>query len=168
VTDSAFWRFSLAFYSQAGVPDACLELQDAHGVDVNVLLYLLFLARSSRRLEDDDLDRIETLATEWREAVVRPLRQVRRRLRATVGPLEPTATAGLRNDVKRIELQAERLQQLTMETLAAPATLGVPDTALRSCAAHNLGLYAKRLGRTQTHAFEPILGLFLASHTSGA
>ena len=34
-----FWRFSLTYYGQPGVSDACIALQDGCGVDVNLLLY---------------------------------------------------------------------------------------------------------------------------------
>src|ERR1700680_2972326 len=40
---SPFWRFSLRFYRQPGVADACIALQDARGVDVNILLFFLWL-----------------------------------------------------------------------------------------------------------------------------
>src|SRR5271170_5952237 len=37
-TETPFWRFSLNFYRQADVSDACIALQDTCGVDVNLLL----------------------------------------------------------------------------------------------------------------------------------
>ena len=39
---SPFWRFSLRFYRQPRVADACIALQEESGVDVNLLLYLLW------------------------------------------------------------------------------------------------------------------------------
>ena len=41
---SPFWKFSLGYYRGAGVSEACLELQDRCGVDVNVVLFLLWMA----------------------------------------------------------------------------------------------------------------------------
>jgi uncharacterized protein (TIGR02444 family) len=40
--DGPHWRFSLAVYGRAGVPPACLKLQDNLGLDVNMLLLALF------------------------------------------------------------------------------------------------------------------------------
>jgi uncharacterized protein (TIGR02444 family) len=37
--DSGFWRFSLSFYGDEQVAEACLLLQDEAAADVNVLLY---------------------------------------------------------------------------------------------------------------------------------
>src|SRR5258708_13954699 len=45
---SPFWRFSLRFYRRPGVADACIALQDGCGVDVNILLFLLWLALARR------------------------------------------------------------------------------------------------------------------------
>lgn len=144
--DSPFWQFSLALYRQPGVPDACLQLQDESGADVNVMFYVLFLARNGRRIGAEDLHRIETLAGAWREDIVKPLRQVRRRLKSPPSGFRDDLTEQLRSEVKRIELEAERLQQLALERLPAAAEIGVPDADLGCCAAHNLGIYTNRLG----------------------
>ena len=42
--NTPFWRFSLNFYRQPGVSDACIALQDGCGIDVNLLLFLFWLA----------------------------------------------------------------------------------------------------------------------------
>jgi len=47
--ESPFWRFSLRFYSRPGVAAACLALQDEAGADVNLMLFLLFLAKTTHR-----------------------------------------------------------------------------------------------------------------------
>ena len=47
---SPFWQFSLAFYRQPGVADACIRLQEEAGVDVNLLLFLLWQASLKRGL----------------------------------------------------------------------------------------------------------------------
>ena len=49
--ETPFWRFSLHFYRQPGVSDACIALQDGCGVDVNLLLFLLWLADEGQLLE---------------------------------------------------------------------------------------------------------------------
>ena len=42
---SPFWRFSLQFYRLPKVADACIALQEEAGVDVNLLLFLLWQAQ---------------------------------------------------------------------------------------------------------------------------
>jgi uncharacterized protein (TIGR02444 family) len=122
---ASFWSFSLAFYARPGVAELCLDLQDGFGVDVNMLLYLLWQATRRRRLDAGEVGRVAALVADWRQHVVLPLRQTRRFLK-TPAPSWPAAEAhALRERVKAAELQAERLQQETMERelagLGAPA-----------------------------------------------
>mgnify|MGYP001402884278 CR=1 FL=1 len=163
----SFWDFSLAFYALPGVPDACLELQDRAGVDVNVMLYLLYAALEGRMLAPADVERIEAVARPWRQAVVVPLRSVRRALKEPVGAFEPARSAALRSDVKRIELAAERLQQEALEALVPPVALGSPQSDPVACAGNNLRLYAQRLPCWQAQPAERILASF-AAYAGGA
>lgn len=157
---SAFWAFSLAFYARPDVPDACLALQDHAGADVNVLLYLLHLARSGRRLDATDVERIESAVAAWREGVVRPLRGVRRLLKAPPTGFDDAATAELRSQLKRIELEAERLQQLVLERDLPADTVGHAHDDAAECARRNVGLYAGRLGGFPPAAVETLLRRF--------
>lgn len=167
-TTAGFWDFSLAFYALPGVAEDCLELQDRGGLDVNVLLYLLHVARHGRRLGADDVARIEALTAPWREAVVVPLRGVRRVLKGRIGVFEPQASARLRSEVKRIELAAERQQQETLEQLAAPQSLGTPCDDALACARTHLELYGRGLDRSLAETTERILARFAAFSAQGA
>jgi uncharacterized protein (TIGR02444 family) len=161
------WHFSLAFYRRPGVADACLALQDAAGVDVNVMLYLLYLAARGRGVHADDMGRIESVAAVWRDAVVVPLREIRRKLKAPLGEFAPAVTCGLRDDVKRIELAAERIEQQALESLIA---LGAtqPDVGERLTLAHaNMSAYADRLGPLPAEPLQTILDAFSQYQQSG-
>lgn len=160
MSESAFWRFSLDFYARPAVAPLCLALQDECGADVNVLLYLLFAAANTRALDDTDLDAIESVANEWRTAVVLPLRTLRRRLRHPVGVFPVERTEPLRSDIKRIELAAERLQQETLEQHVPVDTLGHEAATAMQAARINLALYARRLGAGATAAMAPLNALF--------
>jgi len=144
MSDSAFWRFSLAFYSRPGVADACIALQDACGADVNVALYLLFLALDGRVIETNDMTRIIAVAAPWNDAVVLPLRSVRRRMKGGGAGLPAPRAEALRTEVKRIELQAEHLLQEALETLGRTAQFALqrhsPDVAAKTNLAHYAGL----------------------------
>ena len=56
---SSFWRFSLRFYRQSEVADACIALQEQAGVDVNLLLFLLWHATQKRALSQADVAQLE-------------------------------------------------------------------------------------------------------------
>jgi uncharacterized protein (TIGR02444 family) len=141
--DSAFWRFSLRFYALPDVAPACLALQDEAGVDVNLLLLLLFLAEKGRAVSRDDVARLDAAIAPWRGDVVEPLRALRRRLKTGVGDFPPGASEGLRNMVKKVELEAERLEQGRLESAAL--SLGKP-VARDAAARANLSAYEAYLG----------------------
>jgi uncharacterized protein (TIGR02444 family) len=158
-SDSAFWRFSLRFYALPDVAPACIVLQDEAGVDVNLLLFLLFLADLGRAVTKDDVVRLNRDIAPWREHVVEPLRALRRRLKTGVGDFPPASSEGLRNIVKKIELEAERLEQARLEAHAS--TIGKPAT--RDAAARaNLAAYADHLGGMPAAPKDVVLKAFFA------
>ena len=133
---SPFWRFSLHFYRQPKVADTCIALQEEAGVDVNLLLFLLWQATRKRAFTAAEVAEIERRVGAWREMTVIPLRTLRRALKSPP-PLIAVATAELfRTKVKAVELEAERLQQEAMYQLADASPPGrevsSPDEAARA------------------------------------
>src|SRR6202051_1954340 len=102
---SPFWRFSLGFYRQPGVADACIALQDDCGVDVNVLLFFLWLATTRRRIGTDEAEAVCAKAGPWRDDVVVPLRQLRRRLKEGAPLIERNEAELFRTKIKAVELE---------------------------------------------------------------
>ena len=111
---SPFWRFSLGFYRQPGVAEACITLQEESGADVNLLLFLLWHAAQQRRLSGQEIERLEREIGAWRDRAVIPLRAIRRALKSPPGLVEAGAAEAFRTRIKAIELEAERLQQEAM------------------------------------------------------
>jgi uncharacterized protein (TIGR02444 family) len=138
--DSPFWRFSLGFYRQPGVSEACIALQDEAGVDVNILLFLLWNATLGRTLENGAVAELERKIGPLRDATVIPLRTLRRALRTPPAAVEPGAAEAFRTHVKRVELEAERLQQQTMYELAVRMTFGAAS-APGEAARQNIAAY---------------------------
>jgi uncharacterized protein (TIGR02444 family) len=163
---SAFWRFSLRFYAVPGVGPACIELQDRCGVDVNVLLFLLFLAESGRVINHEEAARIDAGVRAWREAVVAPLRAARRSLRAPISAADREAVEALRANVKRIELEAERIQQETLERTYPAAGTGRSAGSRAAAARANLAAYGACLGRLPDELLAPLLQAFDAAHAA--
>lgn len=155
-----FWRFSLALYGRPGVPPACLALQDEAGIDVNVLLFVLFLADRGRRLDATDVARIDAMTAAWRADVVRPLRGVRRALKDRPAPFGGQTTEALRTRVKRIELESERIQQETIEAAFPAARTGAPEPSREAAARANVAAYAAVAGTLPDAAVRLILDAF--------
>jgi uncharacterized protein (TIGR02444 family) len=145
---SPFWRFSLAFYRRPGVGEACIQLQDGCAVDVNLLLFLLWLASAKRRLSADEVRAVDDKARGWRELTVLPLRAMRRTLKGNAPLVEAGLAEAYRSRIKGVELEAERLQQEALYALAESTSLGVPDALSPDAAARaNIAAYQAVLGR---------------------
>ena len=146
---SPFWRFSLRFYRQPGVADACIALQDGDGVDVNLLLFFLWLATAKRRVPPDAAKASCAKATPWRDDVVAPLRTLRRRLKDGSSLIERNAVEFFRIRIKAVELESERLQQEALFALAdGLATESAPT--VEAAARANVAAYERALARTFT------------------
>ena len=152
-----FWRYSLKFYGQAGVSDACIALQDGCGVDVNLLLYLFWLASEGRQVTADDVKMLDDKVKSWRELTIMPIRDVRRRLKGARTFIDPAKQEALRDEVKVAELEAERLQQegLYAVTQSGPplGTAAEPGIAARA----NIAALAGALGKTFPKASVDVL-----------
>src|SRR5690625_400807 len=108
----SFWDFSLKVYSTRQVPSSCIELQDSIGLDVNVLLLsLLAVMVKQRQLTTQELSDADRFVQSWRDEVVKPIRAIRRRLKPGVEPIPVAISEPLRDDIKKVELDSEYLQQ---------------------------------------------------------
>ena len=137
------WDFSLRIYGDEATQHACLALQDAHGADVNVALYLLWRASHGETLREDAVRAVDQAVEAWRTAVVAPLRAIRRAMKdAPLGP-PPADRERLRSRVKALELEAEKTEQsLLADLVLVPAREAAsPGVAATS----NLGAYAATL-----------------------
>ena len=114
---NSLWDFSLKIYAQSGVAEQCLALQDDFGVDVNLLLWSLWLEQRGQQLSSELLARAETRVADWSQQAVQPLRALRRKLKAQFGQGDGAREA-VRQAIKAAELEAERYQQLQLEQLS--------------------------------------------------
>ena len=139
--ETPFWRFSLAVYGRPGVAEACLELQDRHALDVNLLLYCCWAGSRGRRLSAAEMGELIAAVGPWHEAVVRPLRAVRRWLKdQDVAPAD--LAQGLRREIKARELDAEKIEQSILSSrLGVGEGRGSPGVA-----AANLQTYLRAVG----------------------
>ena len=146
-TETPFWRFSLKFYRQAGVSDACIALQDSLGIDVNLLLFLFWLASDDRKLSSDEVKMLDDNVRDWRTLTIVPIRDARRKLKGAVTLVEPGRQEAFRNKVKAVELEAERLQQEALFGLTRTGPLGgeapPQDAARANIAAYETALDAR-------------------------
>ncbi len=123
-----FWDWAIAAYARPGAAEACLQLQDDHAQSVPFLLWAAWAAQDGRVLSPATLALGAAVAAAWDEAAVHPLRQVRRGLKAHLLGLPDAAREAVRQQVKAVELAAERalieaLDAMTVPTGPAPMPL---------------------------------------------
>jgi uncharacterized protein (TIGR02444 family) len=134
----ALWGFSLAFYALPGVAAALITLQDRDGFDVNLMLFALWLGISGHgRISCDGLAAADRAIANTRSEIVEPLRALRRRLKN-----DPDADVQrLRDGVKVLELEAEKLVQHRLARLTGRPGPETSADARRASAHANLALY---------------------------
>jgi uncharacterized protein (TIGR02444 family) len=144
---SPFWRFSLRLYRRPEVADACIALQESAGVDVNLLLFLLWHATLKRMFSAAEVADLEERIRAWRDATVIPLRAVRRALKTPPSLVAAGTAEAFRTKIKAVELEAERLQQEAMYALAGPIPLGSAAPSAAAAARANIAAYAAILSK---------------------
>lgn len=124
-----FWDFSNRIYRKRDVSLCCLSLQDLYGLDVNLLLFACWHARSRGLFEPALVEKALTFSSTWADHVVKPLRGARRWMKTQ---METSKAAHeevlgeevlgedfhrLREQIKALELQSEKFQEHTLESM---------------------------------------------------
>lgn len=132
------WDFSNRVYRKANVSQCCLTLQDHYGLDVNLLLFACWHARSRGLIERTLVEKALTFSSTWADQVVKPLRGARRWMKTqTDGDLGEDFQK-LREEIKALELRCERFQEHTLEALVTGPRL-VPSVEMQiASAVYNL------------------------------
>ena len=112
---SDLWSFSLHTYAQPGVEAACLTLQ-AQGLNVCLLLCGLWLAERGVACSEQRLQQLREVVEPWDMEVVAPLRALRTQWKTTARA--DAELNALREQIKALELEAERQLLLRLERLA--------------------------------------------------
>jgi uncharacterized protein (TIGR02444 family) len=121
--DSRLWPAALDLYGRPGVAEACLDLQDRHGIDVDMVLVALWLAGEGAALDRARVKALEQAVERFRHEVVVRLRDARRALKRQLaeasGPAgrHPELARALRERLQSLEIDLERLELLTLEAL---------------------------------------------------
>lgn len=119
------WEWVLEAYARPGVPEACLTLQDTYGQNTPYLLWAVY----AEAADPAQLKAAAKAAMDWDRTALTPLRGARRALKAPLHPFADHAREALREEVKGLELAAERLLLETLADLSEPGRGGAPALA---------------------------------------
>lgn len=124
------WDWSIRAWDATGVQVAALDLQDAQGQCVPLLLWAAWAAQTGRTPDEETVEAACDTARVWVETTIAPLRQVRRALKTRMPDMNDAAREAVRAQVKTVELEAERRLLDALEALSpaqgGPATPILP------------------------------------------
>lgn len=141
---AGLWDYALALYARPGVAAGCLALQDAHGIDVPLMLAAIWAGSRGIPLDAAGIAALRQAVAPWQAQVVHPLRAVRRGLKLGPPPAPDAATEALRQAIAAAELEAERIELRVLEAALAPRpaqadTLRIRENLAALLAGHGLG-----------------------------
>lgn len=157
-------------YRRAGVAEACLWLQDRHGVDVSFFLFLIWAGIGRGALERERFERALAFSREWSENVVARLRAARRWMKAAghepLAGVSRDSVRSLRDQIAERERGAEKLQLEALEHLVGglPAARQEPAAA-RDAARANVRRYLSLLAVADEGEIESRLATILDGAT---
>jgi uncharacterized protein (TIGR02444 family) len=125
--ENDFWKFSLAVYQKPGVEDECLALQVRFNVDVNILLFCVWLGTERIALGEKEFAAIDAQVERWHQAVVRPLRAVRQSMKL-LPEQSRQECSDLRKMVASAELRAEQLEEALLVESAGEIAHGSAES----------------------------------------
>jgi uncharacterized protein (TIGR02444 family) len=140
------WDFVLAYYRQQGVSEAAIALQDSAGIDVNMILFLMWLSGQSKTLAEADMRKLGEASHGWQRSVVVPIRNIRRLLKENAPFVELETALAYRKKVQTLEIEGEQLQLNAMADAAETASLGAVASTEKA-ARDNLATFAKVTGK---------------------
>ena len=140
------WDFVLGYYRQAGVSEAAIALQDSAGIDVNMILFLMWLSGRGKTLAEVDMRKLGETSHNWQRSVVVPIRNIRRILKENAPFVAQDAALAYRKKVQALEIEGEQLQLNAMADAAKPASLNAASSTEKA-ARDNLATFAKVTGK---------------------
>lgn len=141
-TDRGLWDFAVWLYSEPGVSDACLDLQDRLGLDVDLLLFAVWsAAEGPGRFDASAFEDCIALTAEWREQILKPLRALRRAANDAFESVPSESSRSISVRLRAVELEAERVELTMLERWAGHHAGRAADTEPAAAAASNLVAY---------------------------
>lgn len=144
------WEWAVEAYARPGTSEALIAVQDAHGLDVTVLLWRAWLHHLGRAPTSGALEAALALSAAMKTRVIDPLRAARRAWRDPPAALPAHEAEAAREAARAAEIAAERAQLAALAALpfgpaggaglhdafaAYAAAAGAPHAAMAEAAA---------------------------------
>jgi len=122
IREHDFWRYSVKFYQQKAVKTACLYLQNAYHLNVNLILCCLWYAASGRGvLSKKELRQLINSLEPWQHKLTQPLRASRQKF-----PKKSSATLQkIRSELLNLELYSSTVMLIKGKMVASCFKKGI-------------------------------------------
>lgn len=114
--DNPFWRFSLSLYQLKRIKDACLQLQDTSGTNVNLLFFAIWAAQQRLRFSPDWQKSFQQFQN-WHQDYTLQLRRQRNELKIIAEKADVNENGPLhrmRDHILKAEQLAEQQEQAVL------------------------------------------------------
>src|SRR5690554_1144840 len=114
--DNPFWRFSLSLYQLKRIKDACLQLQDDGGANINLVFFAIWTAQQRLRFSPDWRQTFVHLEN-WHRDYTLQLRRQRNELKSIAEKADKNEDGPLhrmREHIQKAELLAEQQEQAVL------------------------------------------------------
>lgn len=105
--DNSLWPFACRIYRHAGVERICLHLQDQWGMNVNILLFLLWISRKNHLISVAQLRAHLRFIESWHAQQLLPLRRLRTQIPHLKQHLLPLELIAEEIELKLLEYSAQ-------------------------------------------------------------
>ena len=166
-----FRDFSSSLYRKPGVADACLFVQDRYGLNVNVILFCIWVADiGSGTLASAQIATVLRRVADWEKQVILPLREIRRTCRKEALGVPEFLLQTFLPQIETTELEAEHVEQQVLTELAGDLMVFADSSSgnAQSDAVSSLKAYIGTLDVVQDAPLIECLSVILHAAFTGA
>ena len=143
--NSEFWNYSSQIWTLPGTEKVCLELQNKHEINVNILLYCAWAGDKKLCMNDDDLQMLLDTTQPW-QTIIKPLRDSRKMMKQSMLAMPSKMVDQTLKNINEMELNAEHMEQLALEkTLNLSSVSPCSSESSVECSLSNFVTYLSSL-----------------------
>ncbi|VAW58316.1 hypothetical protein MNBD_GAMMA08-2651 [hydrothermal vent metagenome] len=142
---SEFWNYSTQIWTLPNVESLCLELQNDHDINVNLMLYCCWVGDKNLNLNDDDLQILLDTIQPW-QTMIKPLRDSRKLMQQHLIAMPANMIDQTLENISEMELNAEHMAQLALEKALKPEKISpCKNQSHIECSLSNIKIYVGSL-----------------------
>ncbi len=143
--NSALWNYTTQIWTLPDVEAICIDLQNNHDANVNMLLYCCWAGTKNLCLNEDDLQILLDAVQPW-QTITKPLRDSRKLMKNQLIAMPAKIVDQTLANITEMELNAEHMAQLSLEkVLKAENISSCKEQNNIKCSLCNISLYINSL-----------------------